>query len=68
MQKVREEMGLRNLKRMIPFCRTVEEGRRVLAEMARHGLTRQSRHPSQISSTTAQTNSKFEISNLKFEI
>ncbi len=40
MRKVREEMGLTNLKLMIPFCRTVEEGRRVLAEMAKHGLQR----------------------------
>lgn len=40
MKKVRDEMGLRNLKLMIPFCRTVEEGRRVLAEMAKHGLNR----------------------------
>jgi len=40
MKKVREEMGLSNLKLMIPFCRTVEEGRRVLAELARHGLVR----------------------------
>ena len=39
-RKVREEMGLSNLKVMIPFCRTVEEGRRVELEMARHGLTR----------------------------
>ncbi len=39
-RKVREEMGLTNLKLMIPFCRTVEEGRRVQAEMARHGLKR----------------------------
>jgi pyruvate,water dikinase len=38
MKKVRGEMGLTNLKLMIPFCRTVEEGRRVIAEMARHGL------------------------------
>lgn len=38
--KVREEMGLTNLKLMIPFCRTVEEGRRVLAEMGSHGLRR----------------------------
>ena len=36
--KVREDMGLTNLKVMVPFCRTIEEGRRVLAEMARHGL------------------------------
>lgn len=40
MRKVRQEMGLRNVKLMIPFCRTVEEGRRVEAEMARHGLRR----------------------------
>jgi pyruvate,water dikinase len=40
MKRVRDEMGLRNLKLMIPFCRTVEEGRQVLAEMARHGLVR----------------------------
>jgi len=39
-RKVREEMGLTNLKVMIPFCRTVEEGRRVLAEMETHGLKR----------------------------
>ncbi len=40
MKKVRDEMGLTNLKLMIPFCRTVEEGRRVIAEMERHGLRR----------------------------
>lgn len=38
MRKVREVMGLRNVKLMVPFCRTVEEGRRVIAEMAAHGL------------------------------
>jgi pyruvate, water dikinase len=31
---------LTNVKVMIPFCRTVGEGRRVLDEMARHGLRR----------------------------
>ena len=40
MRKVRQEMGLTNLKLMVPFCRTVEEGRRVLAEMEKHGLKR----------------------------
>jgi pyruvate,water dikinase len=40
MRKVRDEMGLQNVKLMVPFCRTVEEGRRVEAEMARHGLRR----------------------------
>ncbi len=39
-RKVREEMGLTNLKVMIPFCRTVEEGKRVQAEMEKHGLKR----------------------------
>ena len=38
MRKVREVMGLQNVKLMVPFCRTVEEGRRVIAEMATHGL------------------------------
>ncbi|HQU42859.1 MAG TPA: hypothetical protein PK867_08600 [Pirellulales bacterium] len=32
MKKVREEMGLTNVKLMVPFCRTVEEGRRVIAD------------------------------------
>ncbi|GIX49435.1 MAG: phosphoenolpyruvate synthase [Candidatus Tectimicrobiota bacterium] len=40
MRKVRQEMGLTNVKLMIPFCRTVEEARRVQEEMARHGLRR----------------------------
>ena len=40
MRKVRDEMGLRNVKLMIPFCRTVEEGRRVLEELEGHGLKR----------------------------
>ena len=38
MRKVREVMGLKNVKLMVPFCRTIEEGRRVIAEMATHGL------------------------------
>jgi pyruvate,water dikinase len=40
MKKVREEMGLTNVKVMIPFCRTVEEGNKVLAVMAEAGLRR----------------------------
>ena len=40
MRKVRDEMGLTNVKLMVPFCRTVEEGRKVLAEMQQHGLQR----------------------------
>ncbi len=38
MKKVRDEMGLTNVKLMVPFCRTVAEGRKVIAEMAKHGL------------------------------
>jgi len=38
MKKVRNEMGLTNVKLMIPFCRTIEEGKNVLAEMAKNGL------------------------------
>ena len=33
-------MGLRNVKVMVPFCRTVEEGRKVIAEMEANGLRR----------------------------
>lgn len=40
MKKVREEMGLTNVKLMIPFCRTVNEGRRVQEVLAKHGLRR----------------------------
>lgn len=37
-RRVREVMGLSNLKVMIPFCRTPDEGRRVIGEMEKHGL------------------------------
>lgn len=37
-KKVREEMGLKNIKVMIPFCRTVEEGKRVIDVMKKYGL------------------------------
>ena len=36
--RARRELGLTNIKIMIPFCRTVDEGRRVLAMMAQNGL------------------------------
>ena len=39
-KKVRNEMGLHNVKLMIPFCRTFEEGKKVLAEMTKNGLVR----------------------------
>jgi len=38
--RVREEMGLTNLSVMVPFCRTLGEGRRVLQELERNGLRR----------------------------
>ncbi|MCC5618478.1 phosphoenolpyruvate synthase [Nostoc sp. CHAB 5836] len=37
-KRVREQMGLTNVIPMIPFCRTPDEGRLVLAEMAKNGL------------------------------
>ncbi|MFN5513217.1 MAG: phosphoenolpyruvate synthase [Cyanobacteriota bacterium] len=37
---VRDEMGLTNVIPMIPFCRTPDEGRKVIAEMEKHGLKR----------------------------
>jgi len=40
LKMVREEMGLTNVIPMIPFCRTPEEGMRVLEEMAKNGLER----------------------------
>ncbi len=40
LKRVRGEMGLANVRLMIPFCRRVEEGERVLAAMAQHGLRR----------------------------
>jgi pyruvate, water dikinase len=38
--RVREAMGLTNVKLMVPFCRTPDEGQRVLDAMAAHGLVR----------------------------
>ncbi len=40
LKKVRNQMGLKNVKVMVPFCRTVEEGKKVLAEMAKYDLIR----------------------------
>ncbi|MET6989939.1 phosphoenolpyruvate synthase [Sediminicola arcticus] len=39
-KKVRKIMGLTNLKVMVPFCRTLEEGKRVVALMDQNGLKR----------------------------
>jgi pyruvate, water dikinase len=39
-RRVRADMGLSNVKVMIPFCRTLTEGRRVIEEMAKNGLRR----------------------------
>jgi pyruvate,water dikinase len=40
MKRARDTMGLTNIKLMIPFCRRVEEGRKVLEVMAENGLVR----------------------------
>ncbi|MFH1413215.1 MAG: phosphoenolpyruvate synthase [bacterium] len=38
LKKARNEMGLKNIKILIPICRTIEEGKKVIAIMAKHGL------------------------------
>lgn len=38
LKRVRDEFGLTNMKILIPICRTVEEGKKVLELMAQHGL------------------------------
>jgi pyruvate,water dikinase len=40
MKRVREEMGLTNVKLMIPFCRRIDEAEKVLEIMAKNGLRR----------------------------
>lgn len=40
LKKVREVWGLKNVIVMVPFCRTVEEGKKVLATMKEFGLER----------------------------
>jgi len=39
-RRLREEMGLTNVKIMIPFCRTVEEGKKVIEVLRANGLER----------------------------
>ena len=38
MKRVREEMGFDNVILMIPFCRRVQEGQKVIETMAKYGL------------------------------
>jgi pyruvate,water dikinase len=40
LRKVRQDIGFDNVIIMVPFCRTLDEADRVLAEMAKGGLTR----------------------------
>jgi pyruvate,water dikinase len=40
LRRVRDTMGLTNLKIMIPFCRRLDEARKVIEAMAQHGLRR----------------------------
>ena len=40
MRIVRDEMGLTNVKLMIPFCRTINEGKKVIETMQQFGLER----------------------------
>ncbi|MBX6423191.1 phosphoenolpyruvate synthase [Thermosulfurimonas sp. F29] len=38
LKRVRDEMGLTNVKVMVPFCRTPEEGKKVISVMEKYGL------------------------------
>jgi pyruvate,water dikinase len=40
LRRVRDDMGLANVQVMVPFVRTVDEGRRVVELLAQHGLRR----------------------------
>lgn len=40
LKRARDEMGLKNIVVMIPMCRTVEEGKKVIKEMQKNGLKR----------------------------
>ena len=44
-KKVREEFGLDNVAVMIPFCRTIDEGKKVLKIMEENGLSRDLNRP-----------------------
>ena len=44
LKKCRDEMGLTNIKAMVPFCRNLEEADKVLAIMAENGLKRGENH------------------------
>ena len=44
LKKVRDDFGLDNVKVMVPFCRTVEEGEKVIKIMAQNGLKRGQNH------------------------
>jgi pyruvate,water dikinase len=37
---VRDKMGLNNVELMVPFCRTADEGKKVIEVLAEHGLKR----------------------------
>ncbi len=40
LRRVREDMGLENVRIMVPFCRRVEEGAQVIAALEKNGLKR----------------------------
>ncbi|MCG6956095.1 MAG: phosphoenolpyruvate synthase, partial [Gemmatimonadetes bacterium] len=45
LRMVRQHLGLDNLQLMVPFCRTPEEGRRVVRALDQHGLSPQAGVP-----------------------
>ncbi len=53
--KARDVMGLTNIKVMVPFVRTIGEGKKVLEEMARHGLVSTKYHSEKMPGSEKET-------------
>ena len=63
-KKVRDEMGLKNVIPMVPFCRTPQEGKAVIDLMAKYGLKRESSK----SFRSSTSNLKSKTSNLQIYV
>lgn len=60
-KRVREEMGLYNLQVMIPFCRTPEEGKKVLEAMGKYGLVHEKVQNAREIAASDEVNEKLRV-------
>ncbi|MBP6884616.1 MAG: phosphoenolpyruvate synthase [Candidatus Pacebacteria bacterium] len=67
-KEVREELGLWNLKVMVPFCRTPEEGRKVVALMEKYGLKRDKKDKKEYKVVVKKGNMKAETVTVKSKL